>query len=108
MRAGDSTRVRAPDFWWSTTTCAGGFSPVQADRLALIRWPAGFLECRAKIIAPAYAALARLKWFVGKEDTLRELLLEVIRSNDFPVFLLPEWYTPRINFLFLVRLQSYC
>lgn len=46
---------------------------------------------RAKVIAPAYAALARLKWFVGKEDTLRELLLEVIRSNDFPVFLLPEW-----------------
>jgi hypothetical protein len=82
------------------TTCAGGFSPVPADGFALIRWLVGLLGCRAKIIAPAYAALARLKWFVGKEDTLRELLLEVIRSTDFPVFLLPEWYTPQTNISF--------
>jgi hypothetical protein len=44
------------------------------------------------MISPQCAALARLRWFTGKEDALKELLLEIIRPNDHPVLLLPEWY----------------
>jgi hypothetical protein len=84
--------VHALDSSWWTLPCAGGSAQTTYNGRG-VTLTGG--HCRAKIISPPYAALVRLKWFVGKEDVLRELLLEVIRSNDFHAFLLPEWYACR-------------
>lgn len=50
------------------------------------------------MITPQYVALQRLKWFHGSDSTLQILLLEIVRSCDFMVPLLPEWYAPLASY----------
>lgn len=47
---------------------------------------------REKLLSPQYTAMQQLRWFCGSDKALQDLLLEMIRSCDFPVPLLPEWY----------------